>query len=37
MDDDIKQEDDVLNDSHIDLEKIREARLQRTREAMMVE
>lgn len=35
MDDNIKQEDDVLNDSHIDLEKIREERLQRTREAMM--
>ena len=34
MDDD--NGDDVLNDSHVDLERIRESRLQRTREAMMV-
>lgn len=27
---------DVLNNSEIDLEKLRESRLQRTREAMMV-
>lgn len=36
MDEDNEQRDDVINDSQIDLEKIRESRLQRTREAMMV-
>ena len=36
MDEDIKQRDDVVNDSQIDLEQVRESRLQRTREAMMV-
>lgn len=36
MEENNRQEDDDLNDSEIDLEKIRESRLQRTREAMMV-
>lgn len=36
MEENNRQEDDDLTDSQIDLEKIRESRLQRTREAMMV-
>ena len=36
MDDENKEDNEVVNDSQIDLEKIRESRLQRTREAMMV-
>ena len=36
MDDENKEDNEVVNDSQIDLVKIRESRLQRTRETMMV-